>query len=171
MIFNFIKYIRPTHYFNLKNKNGEYVYPEIAVLSKEVLAKLKVDKNYQTNTAQNLDLVYQALEKGYIGSFKKMKYFPKLPVVDEYRFVRKYFSSFCYSHTFLLRILSFKNPIKEVYGFLKSLKVSKEQLHKYPIAYSNWFTFESDLVKSNPKVICIFKGCFKGFRTTRLSKL
>jgi hypothetical protein len=72
MIFTFLKYIKPTSYFTLKNKKGEYIYPSIDTIPPEILKKLTIDNNYVDNYSKKIDLSYQAVEKGYIGSAEKI---------------------------------------------------------------------------------------------------
>lgn len=155
MIFSFLKYIKPTHYFTIKNKEGNYIYPKATELSVEVLEKLKKDNQYKSEEAKQLDLSYQAIEKGYIEKNYTSIKETNLPIEDEYRFIRKYFSSFWYVHTFLQRLLSFKNPIKEINGFLKSLKVKRVALYQEVFEYPEWKQYESNLINLAPKVSVI----------------
>ena len=76
-------------------------------------------------------------------------------VADEYRFIKKYFSTFWYVYIFIIRLLTFHNPFKEVYAFLKSLGVKRVVLSKSSYEYKDWDTFDSELLKSAPKVSII----------------
>jgi glycosyltransferase involved in cell wall biosynthesis len=155
MIFTFLKYIKPTSYFTLKNKKGEYIYPSIDNIPLEILKKLTIDNNYVDNYSKKIDLSYQAVEKGYIGSAEKITQIENISIVDEYRFIRKYFSNFWGIHTLLLRLLSFKNPFKEITAFIKSLNTVKSNLSHVPIINHGWSSFKSELIKSKPKVSVI----------------
>ena len=61
-------------------------------IPEEVLSLLSIDTGYFSTTSGQYDLSYQAIEKGYVGNAKRIEIVEKLPVVDEYRFVKKYFS-------------------------------------------------------------------------------
>jgi cellulose synthase/poly-beta-1,6-N-acetylglucosamine synthase-like glycosyltransferase len=55
----------------------------------------------------------------------------------------------------LLRLLSFKNPFKEITAFIKSLNTVKSNLSHVPIINHGWSSFKSELIKSKPKVSVI----------------
>ena len=155
MLFSFLKYLQPTHYFTLPNNKSELLYPIVSELTEKEKETLILDLGYTSELAQQYDISYQALEKGYIGNAIRIKNIKKITVADEYRFVKKYFSTFWYVYTFIIRLLTFHNPFKEIYGFLKSLSVERYALSKSPFQHKDWNTFESKLVQSAPKVSVI----------------
>src|SRR5690606_22381786 len=91
MLFQFLKYLQPTHYFQLFKKNGTSVFPIIENLPQEVIEQLDPDPKFKSEKAREYDLSWQAVNKGYIGNAETYISFEKIPVVDEYRFLRKYF--------------------------------------------------------------------------------
>jgi len=72
MLFSFLKYLQPTHYFTLFNKNGELIYPLFSALSETDFENLELDSGYFSEIAKKYDISYQALEKGYIGCAQKI---------------------------------------------------------------------------------------------------
>lgn len=155
MIFQFCKYITPTAYFTLKNKLGLYIYPKAASLPIDILKYLEKDECYVSEQAKQIDLAYQAIVKGYIGEVERLENIEKLPLEDEYRFTRKYFSSFWVIHTLFLRLITLNNPFKEVNAFLKSKNRTRYPINQKPILYEKWEGFQSDLIKDNPKISII----------------
>ena len=154
MPFLFLKYIQPTHYFALPSK-ASYVFPVYNALPNEVKSQLQPDGNYSSETAKHYDMSWQAVQLGYIGEADTYNSFEKISVKDNYYFLRKYFSSFWSIYVLLIRVLSFKNPIKELNGFLKHKKRTRSQYLKNPIAYNGWKRFNSPLIKQNPKVTVV----------------
>lgn len=155
MLFSFLKYLQPTRYFTLPNSNGKFIYPIVSEISGDFLSYLKVDKKYNSIIARTYDLSYQAIEKGYVGEVKRIEFIEEIPVVDEYRFVKKYFSVFWYYYVFIIRLLTLNNPFKEINGFIKSFKVSRSLMSKNALTYSEWNSFDSKLLKTDPKVSVI----------------
>ncbi|RZK09632.1 MAG: glycosyltransferase family 2 protein, partial [Flavobacterium sp.] len=158
MIFNFLRYIKPTWYFNLKPAQDFSYFPNEEILEKAGIS-LKKDTRYKSLEAQERDLAWRAFQCGFISSEKQegidvWKKSP-LPVADEYRFIRKNFHSVWASYILLFRLATFKNPITEVLGYLKSRSVARERLTQNIIRYSQYETFQSELVQSNPLVSVI----------------
>lgn len=153
-MFNFLKYIQPTHYFTLPSKTA-YIFPIYEKLPIEVKNQLKPDENYTSENAKLYDLSWQAIQLGYIGKTETYSSFISISVKDNYYFLRKYFSAFWSIYVLMIRILSFKNPIKEFKGFYKSKHIKRSQYLKKPIAYDNWDTFKSSLIEKNPKLSVI----------------
>ena len=159
MIFNHLKYITPVWYFNLEPALHHEYFPTESELRKEKIY-LPVDNDYLTTEARVRDLAYRAFQFGYIkrslisdsSQFYKT---PKLPPVDEYRFLRKNFSFVWVLYVLLIRIICFKNPIEETLGFIKSKSAKRQKYHENPIKYSSYDTYKSKLLDSQPKVSII----------------
>ncbi|MDO6597699.1 glycosyltransferase family A protein [Oceanihabitans sp. 2_MG-2023] len=152
MLFSFLKYLQPTHYFQLFTKTNASVFPEVKSLPESILKQLTVDKTYQSKIAQDYDLSWQAVQKGYIGKAPTYSNFDKIALQDNYHFVRKYFNKAWVFYILLLRIFSFYNPLKEVRAWLKTSKVNRVAIGNSPILYTDWNSFDSMLIKENPKV-------------------
>ena len=155
MLFNFLKYLQPTHYFGVYKNNGASVFPIFEKLPESIQNQLIKDDVFRSEQAKKYDLSWQAIQKGYIGKTETYTSFEKLPLTDEYSFIRKYFNPIWASYVLGLRILSFKNPIKEIQAWYKARFVKRSSYLVQPIAYKSWDTFESTLLKENPKVTVV----------------
>ncbi len=152
MLFSFLKYLQPTHYFQLFRNDGSSVFPIIEELPIEIIEQLEQEKSFQSETAREYDLSWQALQKGYIGSVETYTSFEELPIVDEYRFLRKYFHPVWVFYVLILRFFSLKNPFREISAWKKSSDVKRCDYLKNPILYDDWNSFKSPLVEEKPFV-------------------
>lgn len=151
MPFNFLKYLQPTHYFQLLNKNGVSVFPITAKLPEAVLSQLVKDPNYHSEHSIDYDLSWQAIQNGYISDIITYSNFEKLPVVDNYRFIRKNFHPAWVFYVLVLRLVSFHNPFTEIAGWLKTRNVRRMRLS--PISSNdNWQQMDSHLLEKAPLV-------------------
>lgn len=155
MLFNFLKYLQPTHYFGVYKNNEASVFPIFEKLPEAIQNQLIKDDVFRSEQAKMYDLSWQAIQKGYIGETETYTSFEKIPLVDEYSFIRKYFNSMWASYILGLRILSFNNPIKEIQAWYKARFVKRSSYLSQPIEYKSWDTFESTLLKENPKVTVV----------------
>ena len=73
---------------------------------------MEYDDSYSSLIARDYDLSWQAIQKGYIGDASTYTNFEAISVQDNYHFIRKYFHSAWVFYVLLLRLLSFKNPLK-----------------------------------------------------------
>ena len=152
MLFNFLKYIQPTNYFGLFNKEGKSVFPMVEKLQKEIRTQLEVDVLFKGEQSIKYDLSWQAIQKGYIGDVDTYEEITDVPLQDEYLFIRKYFSPIWSTYILLLRLGSFKNPIKEISAWKKSKNGKRSEYLKRPILHVKWVKYQSDLVKQQPLV-------------------
>jgi len=152
MLFTFLKYLQPTHYFALKKQDKTSVFPIIEDLPNEIVTQLKTDAGFSSKLAQQYDRSWQALQKGYIGDCKTHSSFEKLPIKDEYRFIRKYFNSVWAFYVLVLRLLSFKNPFTEISAWYLTKNTNRSNYLQSPITYKEWEHFDSSLLKENPLV-------------------
>lgn len=158
MIFSFLKYIRPIWYFNLRPSRDYNYFP-----SQESIAaagrQLEYDSHFLSLESQKRDLAWRAFQMGFISGNEtpglNVWQYEKLPVEDEYRFFRKNFHKAWCIYVLFFRLLTFKNPVKEIAGFLKTRSVRKENYSIDPITYPDYVSFESELIKQNPKVSVI----------------
>lgn len=155
MLFDFLKYLQPTHYFQLYRNNGSSVFPMISELPSAKVEQISLDANFSTLIAQHYDASWRMVQAGYIGNYKTYTSFERLNILDEYRFARKYFSKFWVFYVLLLRVLGFKNPIREVKSWYLTRNTQRIQLEDSPITYENWNSFSSDLIQKNLKVSVI----------------
>lgn len=150
MPFSFLKYLQPTHYFRLVKEDKHYVFPKVDNLNQELLQALNVDDGYTTKNATLYDLSWQAIQKGYIGDAETYTQFDTIPIVDEYRFIRKYFNTAWVFYVLLLRLVTLHNPIKELKGWYHTRHIKRWDVYLQPIDYYNWKTFRSLLIQENP---------------------
>lgn len=152
MLFEFLKYLHPTHYFQLFRNDGSSIFPIMEKLPREILEQLEAEPKFESELARQYDLSWQAINKGYIGETETYTSFGKVAVADQYRFLRKYFHSAWVLYVLMLRLLSFKNPIREIAGFKKSSNVKRSDYLKRPIRYQAWEAMESSLIAEKPLV-------------------
>lgn len=159
MIFNFLTYIKPIWYFNLKPQRDFCYFPTEAQL-KASGCVLEKDKNYISEDAQQRDLAWRAFQLGFVSKeqtpgmdiWKKVKF----PIEDEYRFIRKNYHKAWVSYVLFFRFLSLKNPFREFSAFIKTRNAKRENFAPNHIQYKEYETFESDLViKQNPLISII----------------
>ena len=155
MFFIFLKYLQPTHYYQLPNSAGYYVFPLVDKLSEDIINQLERDTNYESELAESYDLSWQAIQAGYIGNTATYSLFDDVPIEDNYRFLRKYFHSAWVFYVLVLRLLSLHNPIKEISAWMHTRKVTRMPSGKSLIQYSNWDNFNSTLISQNPKISVI----------------
>lgn len=137
------------------NKAGQSVFPIVKDLPNSVLDQLNLDNKYQSAIAKDYDLSWQAIKKGYIGKTETYTSFQKIPIKDEYVFIRKYFSKAWVYYVFFIRLLSLKNPFKELHAIYNSRKVKRSKYLKKPIIERNWDLYHSKLVAKTPRVSVI----------------
>ena len=152
MPFDFLKYLQPTHYFQLLTKTNMSVFPVVKNLPEDILNQLIVDNTFQSDAAKDYDLSWQAIQNGYIGNEPTYSNFDKISVQDNYHFLRKYFNKAWVVYVLLFRILSIKNPFIEINAWLKTRNIKRVSIGSNPISYNNWNNFESSLIKQNQKV-------------------
>lgn len=158
MIFNHYKYLKPIWYYNLRPKVDFCYFPTEEQL-KIAGFFLEKDEKYQSKTAQLHDLSWTAFQSGFIAKdvqngidiWQKHQF----SMADEYRFLRKNFHKAWIYYVLLLRLITFHNPIKEIFGFIKSRNVKRIDYSKTILNDVNYEPFESKLVASNPFVSVI----------------
>ncbi len=155
MPFRFLKYLQPVRYFSVPRLDGTYIYPHYSGIPEHIKERVQPNLHFTSQEAKEYDVSWQALHIGFVAEQKFYKSFEKLPVKDEYTFIRSYFSPIWSLYVLLLRLLSFKNPFKEIAGFVYARSVKKQQLAKKALPYKEFKTFESNLVASKPLVSVI----------------
>lgn len=158
-MFKFLEYIQPGWYY-LKNK--EITFPVFA--QKELLLQDKYTQlidfhPYKEEKSRTIDALYQLLSKGFIPennqTFEPLQKEWINNVKDNYHFIKRFFGLGKCVYILLLRLFTLKNPLREISGFLSCLKVSKVNLYDKIVHYSDFSTFESQLIKENPLVSVI----------------
>ena len=152
MLFKFLTYLQPTHYFSLLKYNKETSFPIFEGLPESVKEQLQPDLHFKSRLATEYDLSWQAIQKGFIGKFETLDQFEQVTIHDEYVFARKYFHKAWVFYVLLIRLLGFNNPFKEIPAYFKTRHVNRSNYLNAPISYNQWVSFKSKLVDEQPKV-------------------
>jgi hypothetical protein len=156
MLFEFLKYVQPTWYFNLTPKDSSY-FLDYRLLSSELKDVIRFDNDYVLDDYKLRDAAYQALLKGIIDctSSCRLKYDSKYCVKDEYRFLRKYFHPVWSVYVLFVRLITFHNPVSELVGFLNSLFVSRVHLFEKTVGTESPDGSSQSLTKERPSISVI----------------
>lgn len=158
MIFNFLKYIHPTWYFNLKPQKDYAYFPTVETLAHEGFT-LEKDFNYKSVDAQQRDLAWRAFQQGFISTKPQagidVWQSVQMPVADEYRFFRKNFHKMWVIYVLFIRLLTLHNPFKEFNGFWVTRSVKRESHSKYHFDYPAYDDFKSQLITAQPFISVI----------------
>ncbi|MDG5492230.1 glycosyltransferase family 2 protein [Psychroserpens sp. SPM9] len=152
MLFSFLKYLQPTHYFQLYTNSGTSIFPKAEDLPKQLIAQLDSDATYESEIAKAYDLSWQAIQKGYVGAEATYSDFATISVRDNYHFIRKYFHKAWVLYVLILRLVSFHNPLKEIKGWYKTRHVKRTPIQSISIYDSDYKNFKSALIEKNLKV-------------------
>lgn len=152
MPFQFLTYLQPIHYFRLFKTSGKSIFPKASILPGAVLEQLVVDSDYKSKVAQDYDLSWQAVQQGYIGATETYSSFKKVPIKDEYHFIRKQFHPAWVFYVLFMRLVTFHNPIQEIQGWLSTTHIKKQTKDLTPIAYPKWDAYPSELIEEKPLV-------------------
>jgi len=155
MLFQLVKYLQPCHYFALKRKDGQSIFPKVETLPQSILEQIQKDEGFASNLAKEYDLSWQALNKGYISEKNTYATFKEIPLEDEYYFIHKYFHPVWCFYVLLLRLLSFKNPFKEINAYVKGRKAKRSTYLQNPILHEGYKNFHSNLILDNPYITVI----------------
>lgn len=156
-MFQFLEYILPGWYFNLRSQARNIPYfVDYHKLPEESRSLLQFDAEYSIEQSSLLDAAYQAMQKGIISSNPKVALLEcdqQPSVSDNYRFIRKYFNPIWCWYVLFLRLASLHNPSSEIRGFIRNRNVRRENLFKEVFKHEVAFhTFESPLLQTHPKV-------------------
>lgn len=155
MIFNFLQYTRPIWYFNLKPAIDFGYFPSQKQLE-QACFNLKMDQRYLSEESKIRDLAWNAFQSGFINKkyeagvaiWQKVK----LPIEDEYLFLRKNYHHAWVIYTLIIRLFTFHNPFKELSAFFKNTKVKREDYSSQIFEFKNYKDFKSDLINDKPLI-------------------
>jgi glycosyltransferase involved in cell wall biosynthesis len=135
--------------------------PTAVLVAPELLAKIPAGTlaeplRYRTNGAAQMDLAYQALQKGFIPSTDVPRTYLHDEMVvnpeDNYRFVQRYFGKVKTLYVLLIRLLTFHNPLIELIACARTWSQHKVHLYVKHADYENYHSFKSGLIKQMPLV-------------------
>ncbi len=156
-MFRFLKITQPVWYFNLKPGRDHGYFP----LRNEVnnqFPDLSADPLFSKDAA-TAELSYRAHRLGFISkdATPGTDWWAQhdFNLVDEYRFIRKYFHITHVVYVFLYRIVTLHNPFAEVAAFIKSRGVSRFKTYEARVHPAGYKTFESALIRSEPHVTVV----------------
>lgn len=159
MLFPFLQYVNPTWYFNLPSAGRIAYFPDYDLLSEKEQSFFKLDTEYSNRAVTKLDIAYQAWNKGIIefDYEKKLDYVKVKPsILDNYRFLRKYYHPLWSWYVFIIRLISLKNPFLEFLSFVKCLKVKRINIYKSIYSYHELYkNFRYGFFDKKPKVSVI----------------
>ena len=118
-------------------------------------SQFKKDDRYKSEEAKTYDQSWRTIHNGYINFSDSITETVELSVFDNYIFSRKYFSKAWVFYVFVLRILSFKNPLREIAGFVKTKSVKRYTFGNETVKYDDYQNFESLFLKQKPLVSVI----------------
>jgi glycosyltransferase involved in cell wall biosynthesis len=154
-LFYFYRYVQPVWYFNLQLPAHIPYWVDYRKLSPDQSRLIKYDEGYKSQQASLRDAAYQAWHKGIIildNDYALKENFERLPIIDDYRFLRKYFHPIWSLYTLLVRLVTFKNPIREVWSFFKTISVSRSKIFENYHEHKPWNNFTSKLLERAPMV-------------------
>ena len=150
-MFDFLKYIQPANYYRLIGQMPQTVLCD-------ALVNVPHSNPYRTEKAWTLDRLYNRLQSGIIPTAGQVRNPIQNEIItdvfDNYTFIRRYFSVVQVFYVFCIRLISFKNPLKEIFGLMNAIrKVKREKLE--PFQYGDWNHFQSSILKEKPLVSVI----------------
>jgi len=147
MIFEFLKYVKPVWYFNLRRESGDYIFPNLEDGS------YFIDSDFNTVLGQKYFASYTIVTECIPNNSNCYSNFEKVSIHDNYVFIRKTFSSFWAYYVFFMRVISLNNPVKEFSIFYQTRKIKRNYFS--PINDDSFTTFSSQLVNDNPLISVI----------------
>ena len=145
-MFEFIKYVQPGSYYSLVSK-----MPQAILLSDD---NVNQHIGYRLDISERLDSAYYNLQSGFIPKKEDMRQQIQdcsvRDALDNYIFLRRYFSKVQVIMVFFLRLSSLKNPFYELFCFLRTRRHKRVIIQ--PKDQTKYEIFESDLVKKNPLI-------------------
>lgn len=155
MIFNFLKYLKPIWYFNLKS-NKDFGYFPTEFQLQEAGCVFKKENSYTSKESIARDLAWTAFQSGFINEKQEvgLDIWSKtnLPLADEYLFLKKNFHTAWVLYVLIIRIFTFNNPLKEYVAFNKHKNVKRIDYSNQVYSYPKYQDYSSELVKEAPLI-------------------
>ena len=151
---NLIKYIKPSWYFNLPPSKGSVPYwLDISLVPADWASQVTPTTIYSSTSGEKWDAAYQMWSQGIISNNKEwaLQGFEKVPLNDQYRFVKRFYNPVWTYVVFILRLLELNNPFREWIAFWQARKVSKISTSNNPFNY-DFKSFHSTLLEKAPLV-------------------
>lgn len=158
LIFYFYRYVQPIWYLNLQSKGSITYWIDYRKLPPDEQVIIDVDQSYVSEDARLRDSAYQAWQKGIMHTDSELALpqpFTRLPIQDEYRFIRRHFNSIWSWYVLFIRILTLRNPFVELYYFFKTRNIKRVDVFKEIKKRDDYKLFTSSLVAELPMVSVI----------------
>jgi glycosyltransferase involved in cell wall biosynthesis len=157
-MFKFLKYIQPLWYYRLvfQSANGNLLNN----LFNQTVLEVADDNRFSSQESRNMDSIYRALQMGFIPSGdlihnEEIGFHTITHRDDNYKFVAKYFGKGKLIYVLILRILCLNNPILELLGFFKAIKIQKMDITLGHSDNEDFETFQSQIIRTNPLVTVV----------------
>lgn len=184
MLFSFLNYISPMWYYNISSEESclNHYFVDYRSLNAWQRNTLDIPDCYRHEASVLCDVAFQIHKKGIMSltavplsvapqiiRSKSIRLFGErsnvvssdvyvTDVIDNYCFVKRFFSPSHILRIFVCRLLTLHNPILELRGLLTAKKVKRINVYGrcgYDEYKDSYERFESGLVKGNPKVSVI----------------
>jgi glycosyltransferase involved in cell wall biosynthesis len=157
MLFEFYKYIEPLWYYNRPCEYNIPYWIDYRKLSADKKELVDLCEDYKDEKSRLADAALQLFKVGYItqnGEFAIAQNETVVNVHDNYIFVGRFFGRHWLLYIMIIRLISFKNPFREVGGFIKAWNVYPFY-HELNNLNASFFEFDSELVKEAPLVTIV----------------
>lgn len=155
MLFNFIKYIDTSWYYNLMPENGFGYWIDYSKIEEKSATRIDLSDHYSSMVAQQNDAAFQLWGLGIIVSDQQLL-LPKVQTIsnvrDNYVFLRRHYNSFWSLYVLILRLVTLCNPFKELAGYFYAKNIPRVTLFNDPSLYSAVSSAVSDLELAQPLV-------------------
>lgn len=123
-LFDFIKYVLPMWYYRLHAESPYGLFSDTELETLRESGAVTAFGGYREKDSERMDLVYQALQAGYIpvGHTYPREAAPSTvtSLYDNYLFLARHFPPKWSWYVLAVRLLSLKNPISEIAAFASS---------------------------------------------------
>lgn len=158
MLFKFIRYTQPSWQLNiLPQTNTSFAS---CYIKQEDVSEGLIDARFETLSARLADAGYNLCIRGKflrstVLDVKQQNTLPPPTLKDEYTFIRKYWGTPWATFALLVRLFTFKNPLKEAAAYFGTSKVKRINAHQQPYIDDSYSSFQSPLIAAAPLVAVI----------------
>ena len=156
--YQFLKYIKPIWYFNLRPDqiNKFWEFPEDYLKVNE--PNLETETKYSDKCISDWDKSFQRISMGSITEIiglSSLEFEKKINPNDLYHFIKKYFKNKWIVIVFIQRLLTFNNPLSDLIAIWNSRNTIKINLYNQEYEYVSYPSFTSKLISDLPLVSII----------------
>ena len=156
--YQFLKYIKPIWYFNLRPDqiNKFWEFPEDYLKVNE--PNLETETKYSDKCISDWDISFQRISMGSITEIiglSSLEFEKKINPNDLYHFIKKYFKNKWIVIVFIQRFLTFNNPLSDLIAIWNSRNTRKINLYNQEYEYVSYPSFTSKLISDLPLVSII----------------